>query len=218
MSKVLEIGCGSAPVEPRRFMGDAFRIASDIDIGELKTIDEASVPLLIADARLRLPFPNTSIDHVVAKDVFGDPNLGFTMEEFVGFSADSHEEWVEKAAQRFRHDTLYEAIEDSVRLRLLSEEVEWRKVEIMTEVGRVLLSGGSLVIIETRTPDVAREFMHAVSLKVGNKKDRERIVRETPSSKLFTVNEVSSARKQRFYCNEEELLDPDLRVWQLVRA
>lgn len=134
--RIVEIGCG--PEAGPFFDGATEHIITDISAAAVTYAAEMEPRFtpLVADAADLSSLPDNSTDVVLARNVFGDPILGYDIDEYQSRSHSGHN---------------------------MAEVVELKKLAIMREAARILLTQGRLLIIEQFTPSEAKRFITKVS-------------------------------------------------------
>jgi hypothetical protein len=200
---VVEIGVGRQLPMARPFARDACYIGVDVDA---RLLPRGVGPLVAADGA-RLPFPNRSVDHVVACNVFGDVGLGYGFEEVVGFDPKGYADRVQTLVAE---GAISELEELRSRVRSMTDSVETTKLAILREAARVLRGGGDVIVVETLTPQFAQEWIARIA---------DRGARETNllvAGTKYRCRAVGSHNRRRRYCVPAELAEPSLKVWVLT--
>lgn len=215
--RILEIGCGSNPCLPRSFAPGGLYIASDVKEQFVASVGSQSEALLVCADGEGLPFQSNTFDYVLAKDVFGDPTLGKSIEDVHGFSADSPEDYWQKIQQRYDITSPITMFLEGTRAQQIMQDAFVRKTLLLMETARILQQNGTLIIIETRTPEFAEDLLQHASKDIGAGKRKERLVQVSSDASLFSIRALIGYGKQRRYCSPEELENPKLRVWLLQK-
>jgi hypothetical protein len=206
---MLEIGCGSVVPVPRRFATNLRVLATDIDPAVEALLPKPEYVPVRCDGR-HLPLVAHSVEHVVARNVFGDVGLGHTVEDAVGMA---HEEYASLLEEVRRSGELWRLDAVRSRIRDSSAAAVQTKLALLAEAGRVLRRHGSVVVIETMTPRYAEKFFAAVFRRqVGRQPDQAAGI-----AAEFRIIAVDGHARRRRYCTDAELADPKLRVWILER-
>jgi hypothetical protein len=201
---VVEIGVGGQPPMTRPFARDACYVGVDVDA----TLLEPEVtPVAAADAA-RLPFPDRSVDHVVACNVFGDIGLGHGFEEVVGFDPRAYAHHVQILVAA---GAIGELQELRAKVHSMVDAVEDKKLAILREAARALRGGGDVIVVETLTPQFAEEWIARIG---GGGGAREATLRVGETS--YRCRAVATHNRRRRYCTPAELSDPSLKVWVLT--
>jgi hypothetical protein len=149
MLTVFEIGCGNNPGP--FYDGAMEHYISDIDsraVTEAYKREPRFYPKP-GDAR-RIPMDPSTIDIVLARNVFGDKYLGYDVRQRHALLRDVvhiNDEMGVEARQIYKNE--------------IDEMIYEKKSLIMHEIGRVLRVGGELMVVEQQTPRVARDFFEA---------------------------------------------------------
>lgn len=150
--RVVEIGCGSKPGP--LFEGAAEHILVDPNPETLEKgyrTNRDFIPFIGNAANIGF-LADSSVDTILARNVFGDPCLGLTT-----FERLLHLDGLKHLAEAEKYDELEE------HMNILKAGADLLKVEIMREAGRILLPSGRLVVIEQQTPKVAGRFFDRLS-------------------------------------------------------
>jgi ubiquinone/menaquinone biosynthesis C-methylase UbiE len=173
MLRVLEIGCGDSPGP--FFEGASKHFIADVNsqaVLEAVRREPCFTPLPRGDAR-QLPLPDSSLDIVLARNIFGDPALGLDLanrENFIREEVDIAQK-LGITAQKF-----YRKIVDGFFYD--------KKSLIMHEIGRVLVPEGRLLAVEQKTPHVARDFF--ANFAIDSTLECSFRVKETSDLSLYT--------------------------------
>lgn len=138
MVRLLEIGGGIHPGPRFDGVDEHISIELDPDAVEQATRFHPEIDSRLGDAEVLTDFDDSSVDIVLARNVLGDPLLGFI-----------------DTATRIR------AGEDLLRKRSTGEAyriVKENKLRILASAARVLTDGGKLIIVEQITPEITEDF------------------------------------------------------------
>jgi hypothetical protein len=200
----VEIGVGKDAPSRRPHLKNATLVGLDVDAGLLSGTGS---PMLVADARM-LPFRTRSVDHVIARNVFGDVGLGHSFEQVVGFDPPTYAAHVRELVARGAVEELDEL---RTRVRTMVDAVAETKTAIVREAARVLRPGGTVLVVETLTPGFARQWFENA---VGGR--RKHVTPVMIGGVHLECGPVSTHNRRRRYCTPDELADPSLEVWVLT--
>lgn len=157
MSNTVEIGCGAWPGPRFDQTGNFFLVEPDERaLANAARFNPDMIPM--PDARgEKLPFANKSISLVLARDVFGDPHLGASTNSGAPL-------WLDQAAMLRRGEV--EAFQESSANAV--KEADELKLAILRETARVLEEQGRLIVVESRTPQIAARFFDGPFAEVSN--------------------------------------------------
>jgi hypothetical protein len=201
---VVEIGTGGQEPAPRPGFGDALLVGTELDPALLVA---GPRPVLAADGR-DLPFAARSVDLLVARNVFGDVGLGFGFEQVTGFDPPGYAAHVRELVQRGARPEL-EALRDKVRVMVAG--VDATKQAMLRDAARVLRADGQVLVVETLTPDFARQWLEE---RAGGRIKHDAAL--SAGGVEFTCRAITQHNRRRRYCTASELADPALQVWTLT--
>lgn len=148
MAILLEIGGGKHPGP--RFEDVDQHISVDIDTTAVENASRLhpDITSQFGDAEQLTDFSDSSVDTVLARNVFGDPLLGF--------SGQSRHLAAEDLARKREQGEAYRIVKEN-------------KLRILASAARVLIDGGRLIIVEQLTPEIAEAFLghHAKEIPTG---------------------------------------------------
>jgi ubiquinone/menaquinone biosynthesis C-methylase UbiE len=151
MSIIVEIGCGTDPGPRFEEPGAAESLfyATDISETKLDLVEELHPEMipLQADAA-NLPFDDESIDIVLARNVFGHPNLIYPDDAgplALNMMLDALESGQPEAFKKISDIGRYHS--------------DLLKDRILDEASRVLVAAGKLIIVEHLSPRVTKEYL-----------------------------------------------------------
>jgi SAM-dependent methyltransferase len=205
---VLDLGCGDNPLQHRPFAPAATYLGVDVTFRATSAARPPSTRIR-ADGR-SLPLPASSMDYVVASNVFGDVGLGFSFESVTG-SKDPEAYRLQLARLHLDKDYARIALLRS-RIREMTDEARKSKMAMIAEVGRVLIPGGSLIIIETMTPQFGAEFIKSLS---GGRRAAKRDPIVEIADVRFALRELRARSRRLRYCISSELAAPGLQLWTM---
>jgi SAM-dependent methyltransferase len=208
---VLDIGCGHVPSRPRPFAPHASYIGIDPEMNELFGRG-SNEPVVCADG-CQLPFAGATVDWVVARNVFGDVGLGHRVEDVTGGHGPG--EYAVHLSRLQKRGATAELALLAERMRRFSEQIDRKKRELLSEIGRVLHPGaGGLVVVETLTPRFAETFFRSL---VGSPRSKtEKNPRLDIKNVSWTYAEIRNYSQRARHCWPEELESPGLLVWRFV--
>jgi SAM-dependent methyltransferase len=205
---VLDLGCGDGPVQHRPFAPSARYLGVDVTFRAPTAARQSSLRIR-ADGR-SLPLPTSSMDYIVASNVFGDVGLGFSFESVTG-SKDPEAYRLQLARLNLEKDYARIALLRS-RIRDMTDEARKSKMTMIAEAGRVLVPGGSLVIVETMTPQFGAEFIKSLS---GGRRAAKRDPIVEFAGVRFALREIRARSRRLRYCLSSELAVPGLQLWTM---
>src|SRR5262249_19226223 len=138
-------------------------------------LTRGAVPAVAADAA-HLPLRDRSVDHLVARNVFGDVGLGHDFEAVVGFDPPGYAAPGRGLVARGALAELYAL---RARVRAMTAAVTATKAAILADAGRVLRGHGTLLLVETLTPEFAVQWIEQVA---GGRVKDEAVVRAGPAA------------------------------------
>ena len=153
-----------------------------------------------------LCFPDAAFDWVVLKNIVGDPGLGETTEHAIGIALNDPDMYRRKLVTEVLGRGHAEIERVGRQLIESRRRIAARKSRILDEARRVLRATGSVLVVETLTPDVA-----AHALAPSSRSSRFALARRPP----FDVREISGFARLRRWCEPDELAVAGLRVWRL---
>lgn len=175
MVRLLEIGGGIHPGPRFDDVDEHLSIDLDPDAVDQATRFHPEIDSLVGDAEVLADFEDSSVDIVLARNVLGDPLLGF-----------------------IDRDTRIRAGEDLTRKGSLGEAyriVKGNKLRILASVARVLTDGGRLIIVEQMTPEITEDFLraHEQEITTGLQIERTELDSVAPENYVYAHNRISQA-------------------------
>lgn len=150
--RVVEVGCGDYPGP--FFDGADVHYIVDTDRTALEraaTRHPEFTALTGSDAR-NLDLPTSSVDIVLARNVFGDPELGSSAED---------------SGMHFGMALTIIATQGLEAYQAVKQDLDAmhynRKIDIIQEAARILVSNGRLIAVEQLTPWVAQKFFNQLA-------------------------------------------------------
>lgn len=144
---VVEIGCGSDAGPFYEGADQHFIVDNDREaLAKAARRDERFTPLVGGDAS-RLELEDASVDVILARNVFGDPFLGFSE------STRSMAAHLPLALLSDGNEVAAAEVMDAT-----TAKVYRLKKDIVQEAARLLVTGGSLLAVEQYTPYIANKF------------------------------------------------------------